>query len=194
MIYGYLRTMENCSPQRDISIQHQLEILKEQGISNIYQDIISTKTTIGTENLNLLINKLVENDIVIITKLSRIADNLTKLFEIYSFFSSRGIILKVLDLGDLILKNDNISSEKWLYALKIFEEDIRYEKICRGHLISKKNHQLNNTIPCGKPTTYSKKQLNEALKLRERYTFKEIANITGISKSTLLRASKKMQL
>ena len=53
---------------------------------------------------------------------------------------------------------------------------------------------LNNAIPCGKPAKYSKKQLSEALKLRDRYTFKEIANITGISKSTLLRASKKLQI
>lgn len=57
---------------------------------------------------------------------------------------------------------------------------IRYEKICNGHLISRKNHQLNNAIHCGKPAKYSKKQLSEALKLRDRYTFKEIADITDI--------------
>lgn len=49
-------------------------------------------------------------------------------------------------------------------------------------------------MPVGKPMKYSTKQLSEALKLRDQYTFQEIADITGISKSTLLRASKKLQL
>lgn len=76
----------------------------------------------------------------------------------------------------------------------MFEEDIRYEKKCRGHLISRKNYQIDNIILSDSPVKYSKKQLSEALKLRERYTFNEIANITGISKSNLLRASKNMQI
>ncbi len=189
MIYGYLRAIENCSPERDISLNKQLESLNSEGISIIYQDIVSRETN-GKENFYILFDKLVQSDIVIITKLSRIADSLTELTEICSLFSSKGIILKVLDLGDLTVSNDSISTGNWLYALRRFEEDIKYEKICIGHLISKKNHQLNNSIPCGKPAKYSKKQLGEALKLRDRYTFKEIANITGISKSTLLRASK----
>ena len=50
----------------------------------------------------------------------------------------------------------------------------------------------NITIPCGRPPKYSKKQLSEALKLCDCYTFQEIANLTG--KSTLLNASKKMQI
>ncbi|EMS73538.1 hypothetical protein [Ruminiclostridium cellobioparum] len=104
------------------------------------------------------------------------------------------INLKVLDLGEIIPKTNIISNENWINALKVFEEDTKYEKICIGHLISKTNHQLDNTIPSGKPVKYTKKQLSEALKLRDQYTFQEIANITGISRITLLRASKKMQL
>ncbi|WES36495.1 hypothetical protein P0092_11160 [Ruminiclostridium papyrosolvens DSM 2782] len=63
-----------------------------------------------------------------------------------------------------------------------------------NHIISRKNHQTNNSIPSGSPTKYSKKQLSEALQMRDRYTYQEIANITGICKRTLLRASKKMQI
>ncbi len=47
---------------------------------------------------------------------------------------------------------------------------------------------------CGRAPKYSIKQLSEALKLRDRYTFQEIADLTGICKSTLLNASKKMQI
>lgn len=137
MIYGYLRAIENCSTERDISINKQLEILRNQGISTIYQDEISKETT-GKEHFYHLIDNLEPNDIVVITKLSRIADSLIELSEIYSIFSSKGIILKVLELGELTSKSNNISSENWIYALRRFQEDTKYEKICMGHLISRK--------------------------------------------------------
>ncbi len=193
MIYGYLRAIENCSNERDISIGKQLETLSSQGISTIYQDVI-TRDTIGKEHFYHLLDNLEQNDIVVITKLSRIADNLIELSDVCSIFSSKGIVLKVLELGDLTLNSNNISSENWLCSLRRFEEDIKYEKKCKGHLISRKNHQSDSSIPSGSPSKYSKKQLSEALQLRDRYTFQEIANITGICKRTLLRASKKLQI
>lgn len=55
-------------------------------------------------------------------------------------------------------------------------------------------YEINNVSTSGRPEKYSKKQLSEALKMKDRYTIREIASITGISKNTLLRASKKMQL
>ena len=192
MIYGYLRAIENCSNERDISIGKQLETLSSQGISTIYQDVIS-RDTIGKEHFYHLLDNLEQNDIVVITKLSRIADNLIELSDVCSVFSSKGIVLKVLELGDLTLNSNNISSENWLYSLRRFEEDIKYEKKCMGHLISRNNHQSDSSIPSG-TSKYSKKQLSEALQLRDRYTFQEIANITGICKRTLLRASKKLQI
>ncbi|WP_034848353.1 recombinase family protein [Ruminiclostridium josui] len=192
MIYGYLRAIENCSPERDINMQKQLETMTNQGIEIIFQDLVTRKTT-GNEQFNHLLDMLEENDIVVIVKLSRLAVSLSELSDICGIFSNKRAILKVLGLGE-ISRNGHISNEKWINALKEFEEDIRYEKICRGHLISRKNHQSNSAIPCGRPPKYSKKQLSEALKLRDRYSFQEIANITGICKSTLLNASKKMQI
>lgn len=91
-------------------------------------------------------------------------------------------------------KRKSIKNKNWLNALRGFDEDIKYEKICKGHLISSKNHESNSAVRCGRPATYSKKQLSEALQMRDRYTYQEIANITGICKRTLLRASKKMQI
>ncbi len=192
MIYGYLRAIENCSPERDINMQKQLETMTNQGIEIIFQDLVTRKTT-GNEQFNHLLDMLEENDIVVIVKLSRLAVSLSELSDICGIFSNKRAILKVLGLGE-ISRNGHISNEKWINALKEFEEDIRYEKICRGHLISRKNHQSNSAIPCGRPPKYSKKQLSEALKLRDSYSFQEIANITGICKSTLLNASKKMQI
>ena len=193
MIYGYIRALENCSPERDISLKNQKTILNEFSILNVYIDEISKDVT-NNEQLNQLLDTVKPNDIVVITKLSRIAEDLKQLFEICEVFSNKNVILRVIELGEITLENRIITNKQWLSALRMFEEDIKYEKKCKGHLISRKNHEKNNVIPSGSPVKYSKKQLSEALKLREYYTFQEIANLTGISKSTLLRASKKMQI
>ena len=49
-------------------------------------------------------------------------------------------------------------------------------------------------MPVGGQIKYTNKQLVEALKLQERYSIREIAKITGISKNTLYRAKEKFQL
>ncbi len=194
MIYGYLRAIENCNPERDISFDSQLEILKQnKQIEIIFQDKITTKTS-GRENFYILIESVKQDDIIIVTKLSRIAENFKELSEICSVLSLKGVLLNILELGDMTGKPCCITNEKWLKALSKFENDIKYEHICRGHLKSKNNQQSDNNLHRGTPAKYSNKQLSEALKLRDKYTFKEISSLTGISKSTLLRANKKMQL
>ncbi|WP_054750253.1 recombinase family protein [Ruminiclostridium josui] len=126
MIYGYLRAIENCSPERDINMQKQLETMTNQGIEIIFQDLVTRKTT-GNEQFNHLLDMLEENDIVVIVKLSRLAVSLSELSDICGIFSNKRAILKVLGLGE-ISRNGHISNEKWINALKEFEEDIRYEK------------------------------------------------------------------
>lgn len=194
MIYGYLRAIENCHPKREISSHNQLEILKDyEHIETIFQDEITIKGT-GRENLYRLLEIIKQNDTIVITKLSRIADNFKDLTDLCSLLSSKGIHMNVLDLGDITQNISNISNEKWLNALYQFENDTKYERICKGHLKSKNNQQSNTSLRKGSPVKYSNKQLSEALKLRDRYTFQEISSLTGICKRTLLRANKKMQL
>ena len=43
----------------------------------------------------------------------------------------------------------------------------------------------------GRPKRYSDKQIVSALKLLKTHSYTQVANITGISKSTLIRANKK---
>jgi DNA invertase Pin-like site-specific DNA recombinase len=42
----------------------------------------------------------------------------------------------------------------------------------------------------GRPKTYSKKQIDHALDLLKSKTYKQVEELTGISKSTLIRAKK----
>lgn len=62
---------------------------------------------------------------------------------------------------------------------------------CIGLSKSIKNRPEYDDNPPGKPKKYSNKQLKEALSLLDKFTFKEISNMTGISERTLYRASQK---
>lgn len=193
MIYGYIRGIQNCSPERDICIKKQQEILKNKELDYTYIDEISNRKS-GKEAYYQLMEILNPEDVVIISKLSRIAGTFEDLSNIIGTFKDKRIVLNVIELGEITQENSLISSDRWVNALCSFEKDIKYEKICAGHLKSKINHQSNNVTIAGRPDKYSKKQLSEALKMKDRYTIREIANITGISKNTLYRAGKKMQL
>jgi DNA invertase Pin-like site-specific DNA recombinase len=188
-----IRGIKNCSPERDICIKKQKDILENKDLDYIYIDEISDKKS-GKEAYYNLMEILIPNDIVIICKLSRIAETFEALSNIIGIFKDKKIELNVLELGEITKENNLIHSDRWVNALCSFEKDIKYEKICAGHLKSKINHQSNNVTSSGRPEKYSKKQLSEALKMKDRYTIREIASLTGISKNTLLRASKKMQL
>jgi DNA invertase Pin-like site-specific DNA recombinase len=43
----------------------------------------------------------------------------------------------------------------------------------------------------GRPNKFTKKQIANALGLLEEHSYKEVENMTGISKSTLIRAKNK---
>ena len=62
----------------------------------------------------------------------------------------------MLELGELTIRDNVIPCLSWLRALQGFEKDIKYEKICKGHLISKKNQHSNNSLTSGRPVKYSK--------------------------------------
>lgn len=46
----------------------------------------------------------------------------------------------------------------------------------------------------GRPKNYTKEQINSALELLETHSYNKVSNITGISKSTLIRAMRKRKL
>ena len=45
----------------------------------------------------------------------------------------------------------------------------------------------------GRPKVYGKAQINHALELLETKTYKQVEELTGISKSTLIRAKRKQK-
>ena len=56
-----------------------------------------------------------------------------------------------------------------------------------GKAIAKQNPDFRE----GRPKKYSRKQIEHALELLDSNSYKQVEDLTGISKSTLIRAKKK---
>ena len=73
-----------------------------------------------------------------------------------------------------------------MLAFAEFERDMIVERTQEGKAIAK----LNPDFKEGRPKKFSKVQINHALDLLSEYSYKQVEQMTGISKSTLIRAKK----
>ena len=72
-------------------------------------------------------------------------------------------------------------------AFAEFERDMIVERTQEGKAIAK----LREDFREGRPKKFSKRQIQHALQLLESNSYKQVENMTGISKSTLIRAKRK---
>ena len=72
------------------------------------------------------------------------------------------------------------------FAFAEFERDMIVERTSEGKAIAKQNPDFKE----GRPKKYSKKQVEHAIGLLDNHSYKQVEDLTGISKSTLIRAKK----
>lgn len=74
-----------------------------------------------------------------------------------------------------------------LLSFAQFEWDMIVERTSEGKAIARQNSEFRE----GRPPKYSRAQLNHAIVLLMQHSYKQVEEMTGISKSTLLRAKTK---
>lgn len=79
-------------------------------------------------------------------------------------------------------------SRNIFYAFAEFEREIIVERTQEGEAIAKQNPNYRG----GRKPTYTKKQLEPALEMLESHSYNQVAELVGISKSTLIRAEGKL--
>jgi DNA invertase Pin-like site-specific DNA recombinase len=70
-----------------------------------------------------------------------------------------------------------------------FERDMIVERTQEGKAIAKQREDFSE----GRPNKYSSKQINHARSLLATHSYKAVEAITGISKSTFIRAKRKLR-
>ena len=186
MVYGYCRVSTQMQARDGNSLEAQKRLLKENGAEEIYSDAF-TGTKAHRPELDRLIDKLQPGDKLVITKLDRIARSASQGIELIQSLLDRGITVHVLNMGLL----DNTPAGKLIRNIMLafaeFERDMIVERTQEGKAIAKKQPDFRE----GRPRVYGKKQIQHALGLLQDHSYRQVTELTGISKSTLIRAKNK---
>src|SRR5699024_4853425 len=95
-----------------------------------------------------------------------------------------GVRVHVLNMGII----ENTPTGRLIFNIMMsfaeFERDMIVERTQEGKLMAKQDPAFRE----GRPRKYSRKQIEHAVKLKETHTYKQVEQLTGISKPTLCRA------
>lgn len=185
MIYGYSRVSTKGQAKDGNSLESQEKALREAGANKIYTDAF-TGTKTDRPEFDKLLAEIKAGDTLVVTKLDRFARSMAQGSELVSELIDRGIRVYILNIGIL----DNTPASKLIrnvfFAFAEFERDMIVERTQEGKAIAKQNPEFRE----GRPKKYSKKQVEHALGLLREHSYRQVEDLTGISKSTLIRAKK----
>lgn len=186
MIYGYTRVSTKGQAKDGNSLENQEIILKEHGAEVIYSDSV-TGRNLDRPNLKKLLSEIKEGDMLIVTKLDRIARSLTQGSELVNKLIDAGIKVNILNIGIMDNTPSSRLTRNIFFSFAEFERDMIVERTQEGKMIAKQSKDYRE----GRPHKFSKIQIEHAMNLLEHHTYKQVEELTGISKSTLLRAKRK---
>lgn len=186
MIYGYMR-VSTVGQTKGNSLEEQERILRMNGAMILYQDAF-TGTKTSRPNFNKLLEILKEGDTLIITKLDRFARNTVEGINVVQHLLERGVRVNILNMGTV----DNTPTGKLILTVMLgfaeFERDMIMQRTSEGKSIAKTKSGYWE----GRPPKYDEETLVEAALLLESYTYRQVSEMTGISKSTLRASEKNM--
>ena len=186
MIYGYMR-VSTTGQTKGNSFEEQERLLRKNGATELYQDAF-TGTRTDRPNFTILFNKLQEGDTLVITKLDRFARNTAEGLNVIQHLLERGVKVNILNMGTI----DTTPTGKLILTVMLafaeFERDMIVQRTTEGKAIARTK---DNFIE-GRPPKYDEATLQAAMSLLEKYNYREVAAITGISKSTLYRMRNKL--
>lgn len=183
MFYGYCRVSSKGQLENNSLVLQQEEIQAKYPGAKIE---LEQFTGITTERpvLGRLINALQPHDTLIVTKLDRLARNVNEGIQLIQYLFDKNIAVHVLNVGLL----ENTSMGRFflttLLAVAELERSMIIERTQSGKAIAKQHPGFSE----GRPKKFTVKQINHALALLKNNSYKQVEELTGISKSTLIRA------
>lgn len=186
MIYGYCRVSTKGQAKDGNSLEAQeKEILSRYKDALIYKEAY-TGTTTDRPVFSEVIKMMQENDMLVVSKLDRLARNTEEGIQIIKQLFQKKCSVHVLNVG---LLEDTAMGQFFittLLAVAELERNQIIERCQTGKAIAKQNPDFTE----GRPKKFNQKQVDHALELLKSHSYKEVSQLTGISKSTLIRAKR----
>lgn len=186
MIYGYARvsTLGQCRDGN--SLESQVAALEKYGCQEIIEEACSGKT-MARPKFQKLLCRLQEGDTLVVCKLDRFARTAIEGVETVRSLFDRGVRVHILNMG---LIENTLTGNLILTVMLAFAEYERgmiVERTQTGKAIARQDPNYRE----GRPKKYKPAQIDHALELlNSGMSYKQVEGMTGISKSTLMRARK----
>ncbi|PGM45483.1 recombinase family protein [Bacillus thuringiensis] len=183
MKYGYARVS---TIHQDL--EAQIQTLEKESCSIIYSEKF-TGTKADRPKFKELLSILEAGDTLVVTKLDRFARSTVDAIQTVRELFEKGVKVHVLNMG---LIEDTPTGRlvfNVMSAFAEFERDMIVERTQEGKAIAKQRADFRE----GRPKKYNKKQIEHALGLLDKHSYTQVEEMTGISKSTLIRAKKKKE-
>ena len=182
MVWGYVRV--STRGQED---GHSLEAQQQEILTKYTDAEIVTETASASrsrEQFNKLLATLQKDDMLVVTTLDRFCRTAKEGLEYIDDLTKRGISIHILNMGIL---DDTVMGRLMITCLLSFAEFERAtikERTQRGREAAR----LSPNYKEGRPLKFAPEHMRHALELLDTYSYKTVAEMTGISKSTLIRA------
>jgi len=167
------------------SLEAQELVLRENGAQIIFFDNISGVKTERPE-LSKLLKALNKGDTLVVTKLDRIARSLSQGSELVNELVNREIRVNIINIGVMDISPASKLIRNIFFSFAEFERDMLLERTREGREIARRDPNYRE----GRPKKYGTRHIEHALYLLKTHTYKQVCELTGISKSTIIRAKK----
>ena len=186
MKYAYARVSTRKQSRDGNGLEVQVAKLKAEGYDElVIEDPAGSSTK--RPRLEQLIQRLSCGDILIVTKIDRLARTVIDGSAIINDLLKHGVSVHILDMGLIII--DLTPSSKLiinvLLAFAEYERDLTIERTQARKEIARTKNGFRDGRP---PIDQKRKDLAVDLIINQRKSYNEVVELTGLSKSTVSRA------
>lgn len=181
MLIGYARTS---TLTQDAGLEAQIRDLKIAGCERIYEEQVSSVDRSSRVELSTALDYLRDGDVLIVTRMDRLARSVLDLWSIIETVESKGAGLRILAHGamDTTTPTGRLMMTM-LGAVAEFERNIMLERQREGIAKAKANGKYRGRIPT------AKRQASEIQRLKtEGMGATAIAKKLGIGRASVYRA------
>ena len=186
MIYGYARVSTATQGRDGNSLEEQRDALNKYGCDAIIEEAFSGKT-MDRPKFSALLDALKENDTLVVCKLDRFARTTVEGIQTIKNLFDRGVKVNILNMGMI---ENTLTGNLILTVLLAFAEYERgmiMERTQTGKAVARQNPNFRD----GRPKKFSASQRDHAVQLlASGLSYKQVEDMTGISKSTLIRVKR----
>ena len=183
LIFGYARVSTKGQHDKGNSLEDQQQRLRESGAQKIVIEQY-TGTTMHRPKFDALLQNLKAGDTLKVTKLDRFARTAAEGSALVKKLLDRGVSVHILNMG---LIDDTATGRlivNILLSFAEFERDMIVERTQAGKEIARTKEGYRE----GRPPIDAARKKHAVEMIMAKHTYKETAEATGLSKSTIIRA------